>query len=73
MSSKLIRDVELAAELNVSRSFLQKDRVSRQLIPFYKLGKLALYDPIEARTALDAYRRGGPVGRPFGTKKRCAG
>ena len=46
MTSKLVLDREVAPHLGVSRSFLQKRaRITRQLIPFYRIGGRVLYDP----------------------------
>ena len=66
MTSKLVLDREVAPHLGVSRSFLQKDRITKQLIPFYRIGGKVLYDPAQARAALESYRVGGP------SKKRGA-
>ena len=63
MASKLVLDREAAPHLGVSTSFLQKDRITKQLIPFYRVGGKVLYDVDQARAALESYRVGGPKKR----------
>jgi prophage regulatory protein len=58
----LITEREIAEALDVSVSWLQKDRVGAQLIPFVKIGTSVRYDLNEARLALRRLQRGGQRG-----------
>jgi hypothetical protein len=62
-NTRLVPDTVLAPILGVSQSFLQKDRLGKQLIPFYKIGDRCLYSPDEALGALRAVRQGGGIKR----------
>ena len=48
-----------AAALDVSVSWLQKDRRMKKLIPFYRMGGLNKYNLERARAALAALEEGG--------------
>jgi predicted DNA-binding transcriptional regulator AlpA len=55
----LLTESELAAALKVSVSWLQKDRVGPQKLPFVKIGPNIRYDLEETRKTLKAMLRGG--------------
>lgn len=52
-------EVEMAAALGVSVSWLQHDRCSRRLVPFYRLGGNIRYNPARVTDALAAMEEGG--------------
>lgn len=56
-----LSDVELAAALGhtISVSFLRKDRVGEQRIPFHKIGRLTRYDQAEVNGVIEQSRFGG--------------
>ena len=55
----LVTERELAQALDISISWLQKDRIGSQTIPFVKVGQNVRYDLEEARQALKAMSKGG--------------
>ena len=55
----LVTERELAQAIGVSVSFLQKNRVGSQAIPFVKVGPHVRYNLEEARLALKAMAAGG--------------
>ena len=55
----LITERELATSLGISVSWLQKDRIKGQKIPFVKIGDSVRYDLDDARPALKASSTGG--------------
>ena len=55
----LVTETELAKALDISVSWLQKDRVGKKKIPFVKMGENVRYDLEEARLALKAMAAGG--------------
>jgi hypothetical protein len=48
-----------AAALGISVSWLQKDRMGRRIVPFYKMGATVRYNLDRVREALSAVERGG--------------
>jgi len=54
-----VDEVELARLIGMSVDFLQKDRVTKRLIPFYKIGKAVRYDISRVRMALEQMELGG--------------
>lgn len=57
----LLTDAEIAPMLRVSVSFLRRDRVTRQSIPFVRIGDRCLYDP---QAVLENVKAGTVGGRP---------
>ena len=57
----LVGDTELSQRLGgaLSPSFLRKDRLGKQRIPFYRVGDRCLYDPVEVAAAIRKNRFGG--------------
>ena len=53
---KCIREPEMAKELSVSLTTLRDWRTMR-LIPFYKIGRVVMYDPQRVREALERFER----------------
>jgi len=63
-------DEHTAAEaIGVSVYFLQKDRRTRRLIPYYRLGDRILYDLDRVRATLLTYEEGGVLPRAVKRKK----
>jgi hypothetical protein len=53
-------DETIAAKaLGVSVRWLQKDRIGRRIVPFYKMGGAVRYNLDRVREALSAVERGG--------------
>lgn len=50
----------VAEYLGISRSFVEKDRSTRQIIPYIRLGRKVIYDLDLVDQALAAYAQGGP-------------
>jgi hypothetical protein len=63
---RLVKDKAMASLIGVSVSWLQKDRVGAQIIPFVRLGDLCLYDPAAAFDAIKARQVGGAAGKRRG-------
>jgi hypothetical protein len=61
---QLLRDYEIAKALDnkISVSFLRKDRATRQLFPYHRVGRSCLYQLDEVLAALEAMRVGGKKG-----------
>lgn len=60
MSDKIaLNEQELASALGMSVSFLQKDRCTRRLIPYYRIGDSIRYDVGRVREALIKLEEGG--------------
>jgi hypothetical protein len=60
MSEKIaLNEQELASALGMSVSFLQKDRCTRRLIPYYRIGDSIRYDVVRVREALIKLEEGG--------------
>ena len=58
----LLNEKELAGELKISVSWLQKDRVTARLIPYIKVGPRAVrYDLGQVKASLLTRTEGGPV------------
>ena len=53
----------IAAEINVSVSWIQHDRVGARLIPFYRIGKNIRYNKARVHAALAGLEEGGPSTR----------
>ena len=54
-----LTEVELASALGMSVSFLRKDRITRRIIPFYRIGDSIRYDIGRVREALIHLEEGG--------------
>lgn len=54
---------QMAAQIPVSKSFLDKDALGPQRIPFVRLGDRRLYHPPTVFEALKALQVGGPQAR----------
>lgn len=67
---RLVDDRVVAEETNLSRGFLQKDRIGAQLVPFIKVGDRCLYDLDAVFDALRQYQRGGPGALPVRARPR---
>lgn len=65
-----LNEVEMAAALGVSVSWLQHDRCHRRLVPFYRLGGNIRYNPHRVTDALSLMEEGGTraMKRVEGTK-----
>lgn len=59
----VMTDVECAEAIGVSPSWLRKDRRTKRLIPYYRLGGRILYDLERVRAALLEVEEGGPASR----------
>lgn len=68
--SKLLRiavdEKQAAAAINMSVGFLRKDRQTKRLIPFYRIGGSIRYDLNRVREALAAVEEGGAALRKGG-------
>ncbi len=60
---KLVSDKDLAPQLGISVSWLQKDRLARRLVPYIKIGDTYRYDVDEVLAALRSRRVGPRKGR----------
>jgi hypothetical protein len=58
-TKKYQRDHEIAPAIGLSVSFLRKDRRSRQLIPYHRVGDACLYRLDEVLAAIESMRVGG--------------
>jgi hypothetical protein len=54
-----MNEVEAAQALGISIHFLRKDRITKRIIPFYKLGDRVLYSPERIKQALAGLEEGG--------------
>ena len=54
-----MNEVEAAQALGMSIHFLRKDRITKRIIPFYKLGDRVLYSPERIKQALAGLEEGG--------------
>lgn len=61
---EFVSDVELATLLPLSVSFIRKDRRTRRILPFSRVGDRVLYSPERVREALLALEEGGESARP---------
>lgn len=59
-----INETRLAEALDMSVHFLRKDRRTKQLIPFYRLGGSIRYNLTSVTNALAAYEKGGQRPQP---------
>ena len=61
VQKRWLRDYEVEDETDgaLSASFLRKDRLGRQLIPFHRIGKSVFYDLDEVNAAIEKSRFGG--------------
>jgi hypothetical protein len=55
-----LNEKELSDVLGMSVSFLRKDRITRRIIPFYRIGDSIRYDIGRVREALIRLEEGGP-------------
>jgi hypothetical protein len=54
-----VDEAEMARLIGMSVHFLRKDRVTKRLLPFYKIGDAVRYDPSRVRLALVRMEEGG--------------
>lgn len=54
-------EVEHATDRVTSASFLRKDRIGNQRIPFHRVGRKVVYDLNEVHAAIERMRFGGKV------------
>lgn len=54
-----LTEKDIAAEIKVSVSWLQHDRVTARLIPFYRIGKNIRYNKARVLDALSKLEEGG--------------
>ncbi len=54
-----VSEFDCAKATGMSVSFLRKDRIGKQLIPYIKVGKRVLYDLAQVRCALRNMQTGG--------------
>lgn len=54
-----LTEKDIAAEIKVSVSWLQHDRVSARIIPFYRIGKNIRYNKARVLAALAGLEEGG--------------
>lgn len=59
MSEILVDENVMAGMLGLSKSFLQKDRVTSKRIPFVKIGNCVRYSPEVVKAAVSALQQGG--------------
>ena len=55
-----LTEKDLAAEIKVSVSWLQHDRITARIIPFYRIGKNIRYNRARVQAALVGLEEGGP-------------
>ena len=55
-----ITDLEMAKLIGMSVGFLRKDRITKRLIPYFKIGDSIRYNPERVMQALAALEEGGP-------------
>ena len=67
-----INETCLAEALGMSVHFLRKDRRTKRLIPFYRLGGSIRYNLISVTNALAAYEEGGQCPQPRKRAKKAA-
>ena len=58
-----LTEKDLAAEIKVSVSWLQHDRITARIIPFYRIGKNIRYNKARVLAALANLEEGGPATR----------
>lgn len=56
-----LRDYEVEEKTNgrISAAWLRKDRVSKQVFPFHRVGRMCLYDLAEINQVIESSRVGG--------------
>ncbi len=54
-----LTDKQLAEAINMSLSFVRKDRITKRIIPFFRLGDSIRYDVQTVRKALLSRMEGG--------------
>jgi hypothetical protein len=52
-------EFEHATDGRISKSWLRKDRVGKQIFPFYRVGRLCFYDLDEIEAVFQKNRFGG--------------
>jgi hypothetical protein len=58
-----VGEVEMAAMIGMSPHWLRKDRRTKRLIPFFKLGDAVRYSPPRVFEAMATLEHGGPRAR----------
>ena len=66
-----VDEIELARLIGMSVDFLRKDRVTRRLLPYYKIGKTVRYDVTRVRQALILMEEGGGLRKKTRTSMRA--
>lgn len=59
MNNTIFDSDQAAHKLNVSKRFLQHDRVTKRRIPFIKIGRFVRYKEEDLDTFLEENRHGG--------------
>ncbi|KWW37658.1 hypothetical protein [Cupriavidus metallidurans] len=59
-----VTETEAAKAIGMSVYFLQRDRIGKRLIPFYRIGNQVRYNLDRVREALDALEEGGTHLKP---------
>lgn len=65
-----VTECDIAKSIGMSVEFLRKDRSTKRLIPFYRIGKAIRYNPTRVTEALAALEVGGYTPKPKATKAR---
>ena len=61
VNPQILTEKELALELKLSVSWLQKDRITERLIPYIKIGRSVRYNLGQVQASLQTRTEGGPV------------
>lgn len=61
-----LTEKDLAAQIQVSLSWLQHDRITARIIPFYRIGKNIRYNKARVQAALAGLEEGGVSARRRG-------
>ncbi len=67
-----VTENQMAAAINMSVAFLRKDRRTKRLIPFYKIGDSVRYDLARVREVLIKREEGGANIKPRTRATRTA-
>ncbi len=54
-----VGEFDLAASIGMSVDFLRKDRITKRIIPFFRIGKAIRYNPQRVNEALASLEEGG--------------
>ena len=67
-----VGEAEAVKSIGMSVHFLRKDRRTKRLIPFFKIGDCVRYDLSRVRVALAAMEEGGLLPRNGSKRRRSA-